>query len=75
MAGAGAIEILGVSAAEVERIVVLCRKYADVPMDLADASLVALCERLDTRRIATCDAGFQVYRLHRNRTFQNIFVP
>lgn len=70
----GAVEILGITAAEVERISVLCRKYIDVPMDLADASLVALCERLDTRRIATCDADFQVYRLNRNRTFQNTFT-
>lgn len=70
----GAIEIIGVNATEIERIIALCRKYLDVPMDLADASLVALCERLDTRRIATCDDDFQVYRLRRNLTFQNAFI-
>ena len=48
----------------------LIEKYADVPMDYADATLVALAEELDTDLIFTTDGDFQVYRARRNRPFR-----
>ncbi len=45
----------------------LIEKYADVPMDYADATLVALAEELDTDLIFTTDGDFQIYRMRRNR--------
>ena len=45
-------------------------KYADRPMDLGDASLVALAEERDERRIFTFDADFLVYRLGGRRAFE-----
>ncbi len=46
-------------------------KYQDVPMDFADATLVALGEELGTNRVFTLDRrGFSVYRLHGRRAFQ-----
>jgi predicted nucleic acid-binding protein len=52
-------DILGL----VERIGDLIAKYHDVPMDFADATLVAVAEqeRLDT--IYTLDDDFQIYRV------------
>jgi predicted nucleic acid-binding protein len=47
----------------------LMEKYQDVPMDLADATLVALAETLGERRIFTLDADFTVYRLHGRTPF------
>jgi hypothetical protein len=44
-------------------------KYQDLPMDLADASLVALAESLDLRRVCTLDAHFTVYRLASKKAF------
>ena len=52
----------------------LLKKYADVPMDLADACLVHLATELKTGRILTLDSDFQVYRWGRNRPFENL-VP
>lgn len=41
----------------------LMEKYADVPMDFADATLVALAEETGVRRVFTLDRrGFLVYR-------------
>jgi predicted nucleic acid-binding protein len=40
----------------------LMEQYQDLPMDLADATLVALAERMDTRRVFTLDSDFRVYR-------------
>ena len=53
------------------RIRALMEKYQDLPMDLADASLVALAEMRGLREVFTLDhADFQVYRLHRRQTFR-----
>lgn len=45
------------------RIRALMSQYADTPMDLADASLVAIAESLGVRRVFTLDDDFYVYRL------------
>ena len=45
------------------------KRYARVPMDLADACLVALAESLGTGRILTLDGDFHIYRWRRNRRF------
>lgn len=46
----------------------LMAKYADLPMDYADATLVVLAERLETSRVFTLDRkDFAVYRVRRRR--------
>lgn len=40
----------------------LMRKYKDVPMDFADATLVALCSEDPRVRVATFDRDFLAYR-------------
>jgi predicted nucleic acid-binding protein len=50
----------------------LMAKYADRPMDLADATLVALAEERDDNRIFTLDADFHVYRFKGRRRFDVI---
>lgn len=45
-------------------------RYADVPMDFADATLVALAEEFGVGQIFTLDRrGFTTYRWKRNRRF------
>jgi uncharacterized protein len=49
----------------------LMAKYRDLPMDLADATLVAVAERLACRRIFTLDRkDFQIYRPKGLKTFE-----
>jgi uncharacterized protein len=52
------------------RMAELMEKYQDTPMDLADASLVALAEKLETTQIFTLDSDFFVYRTSRGEAFQ-----
>lgn len=59
-------------AREWERLRVLMRKYRDIPMDLADASLVVAAELLGTRRIFTLDRHFHAYRIRDRQTFEVI---
>ena len=46
MTQAGAVEILSLGTDDVARMRELMRKYRDLPMDLADASLIAAAEAL-----------------------------
>lgn len=46
----------------------LMERYQDVPMDLADASLVALAEAQSHRLIFTLDGHFRAYRLRSGRS-------
>jgi uncharacterized protein len=57
------------SAAEVTRMQQLMTQYQDLPMDLADASLVAAAEALNRTRIFTLDDDFKIYRLQDGRAF------
>ncbi len=49
--------------ADVDRMALLMHQYRDTPMDLADASLVAVADSLRLQRIFTLDRDFYVYRL------------
>lgn len=58
------------SPASLLRCKALIEKYADVPMDFADATLVTLADETHIGRIFTLDRrGFGVYRYRRDRTF------
>ena len=55
-----------------QRSAALMQRHADRPMDLADATLVALAEERGLSRVFTLDADFHVYRLHGRRRFDVI---
>ena len=56
----------------VERGARLMDQYAGRPMDLADATLVALAEARGDRTIFTLDADFQIYRYKGRQRFATI---
>lgn len=58
---------------DIPRIVEVMTKYRDLPADFADASLVALAERVDVRDVATIDSDFSIYRTKDKRRFTNVF--
>ena len=47
-----------------ERVLKLMEKYADVPMSLADACLVRMTETLADPNLLTTDTDFRIYRRH-----------
>jgi len=49
---------------DVESVLKLLKKYADVPMSLADACLVRMTETLPDPVILTTDSDFRIYRRH-----------
>jgi predicted nucleic acid-binding protein len=65
----GDLCILEAGASAVDRMERLMSKYRDVPMDLADASLIAAAEERGLTTIFTLDQDFRVYRLLGRRPF------
>lgn len=57
------LQLLDPTAIETERMAALRAQYRNVPMDLADASLVAIAESRNFRRLFTVDSDFFIYRL------------
>jgi uncharacterized protein len=64
--------IADLSATAVERSSRLMDKNADLPMDLADATLVALAEEEGYRTVFTLDSDFGVYRIRGRVPFRTI---
>jgi len=57
------------------RMVYLMRRYSNLPMDLADASLVLLAEQLGEGRILSTDRRyFSGYRWKNTHPFTNLLL-
>lgn len=65
----GAIEIVDIKASDFAEIHRGMTKYADTPMDFADATLVFVANKLKISSIVTIDADFRIYRLAGNTKF------
>lgn len=58
---------------DLPRIMELMEQYRDAPMDFADASLIAVAERLGISRVLTIDHHFYGYRLANGNPFDILF--
>ncbi len=66
----GGIEILSLDDMQQVRCRQLMEKYADLPMDLADGTLVVLAESKRVKKVFTLDhRDFQVYRPKHTKRF------
>ena len=59
----GRLMLLELTQAEADRMDALMVQYTNVPMDLADASLIAVAESRGHGRLFTIDSDFYIYRL------------
>lgn len=59
----GTLVLLELTDAEANRMDFLMAEYQNVPMDAADASLVAVAQSRNLRRLFTLDSDFYIYRL------------
>jgi len=71
----GAFQVFDLRHGHVARLQHLMAQYADLPMDLADASLVILAEHLGHGRILSTDQrDFRSYRWKNRRPFENLLA-
>lgn len=74
-AARGAFELFELTAGHLPRVHALMQQYEQLPMDLADASLVLLAEELDSGRILSTDQrDFGAYRFKNRKPFQNLLA-
>jgi predicted nucleic acid-binding protein len=67
----GAVSVLSIDDSDLPALEILMRRYADHPMDLADATLVHLAHRESLTTVFTIDHGdFEAYRIGGRRRFR-----
>ena len=67
------IRVFSLQQEHLAELTVLMQRYADLPMDMADASLVFLAEQQsDGRIISTDERDFHTYRWKNHHPFQNL---
>jgi predicted nucleic acid-binding protein len=60
---------------DMPRLLELTEKYADLPMDFADATLVITAEKTSIREIISLDRDFDIYRLPGKERIRNVYKP
>ena len=69
-------DLYNLSVENISRIKFLMEKYRDLPMDLADASLVIAAEELGEGSILSTDRrDFKTYRWKNHKPFKNLLFP
>ncbi len=68
----GGIEIFNIEKTDIERMITLTKKYADLPMDLADCSLIILAEKMAITEIISIDSDYDVYRTLKREPLTNL---
>jgi len=58
---------------DIARIIELTKKYKDIPMDFADATLMLAAEQRGIKEIISLDSDFYIYRLPGKVMIKNIF--
>jgi uncharacterized protein len=72
----GVVQTLNLETKHLPRVLDLLEKYRDLPMDLADASLVIAAEELGSGRILSTDQrDFRTYRWKNRKPFTNLLLP
>jgi len=70
----GAVHIANLEETHIKRIIELWEKYSDVPMDLADASLLVASEIIGIKNIITIDSDYHIYRTKDRQALNNLLV-
>lgn len=68
------VEVARPDTGDLPAILSLSRKYADRPMDFADASLVVLAMRTGTDAIVSLDRDFEIDRRAHRKFFKNLLA-
>ncbi len=70
----GAIALPEITRDELGDLIDMMRTYTNVPMDLADATLIYLAHREKIEEIISIDSDFSIYRTLKKRFVRNILT-
>ncbi|MDN5874260.1 MAG: hypothetical protein L0H29_07770 [Sinobacteraceae bacterium] len=68
----GAVKLALIEQTEIYAIRRMMHKYTDVPMNLADASLLYLAEREGIKNVVSIDSDFSIYRTRKKQPLTNL---
>ncbi len=68
----GGIEVYDISQTEISSIRIMMEKYIDVPMDLADATLMYIANKENIKNIVSIDSDFDIYRTLKKQSLNNL---
>ena len=71
----GGLDVRHLNVDHVRSMLSYTQKYHDLPMDLADASLVALSIETGITDIVSIDSDFEICRLPNRSTLRNLLSP
>ena len=70
-----AVTIINLENIHLGRIIQLSKKYSDVPMDLADSSLIAIAELRNITDIITIYSDYYIYKTKNKKSLNNLLLP
>jgi predicted nucleic acid-binding protein len=68
----GGVKIYEISQEELSNIRVMMQKYSDLPMDLADATLMYIANKENIKNIVSIDSDFDIYRTLKKQNLNNL---
>jgi predicted nucleic acid-binding protein len=68
----GGVEVYAIDQKEIVTIRMMMEKYLDVPMDLADASLMYIANKESITNIVSIDSDFDIYRTLKKQSLANL---
>jgi uncharacterized protein len=71
----GGMEMDQPQAESLGEVLHICQRFADLPLDLADASIAEAAARLRIRDILSIDSDFHVYRDRQGRALNHLLRP
>ena len=68
----GAVNIYEIYQNDILHIIDMMEKYTDIPMDLADATLMYIANKEDIKDIISIDSDFDIYRTLKRGSLRNL---
>ena len=68
----GGIQLYDIPQYELKNIRVMMEKYLDIPMDLADATLMYIASKENIKNIVSIDSDFDIYRTLKKQSLNNL---
>jgi len=70
----GGVQLVPLADNHINSIISYTEKFSDVPMNLADTSLMVASEIIQTNKIVSIDSDFYMYKNFRNQYLVNVFL-
>jgi hypothetical protein len=68
----GAVEVYDIKQDDLATIIEMMTKYTNVPMDLADATLMYVAHKENIKKIVSIDSDFDIYRTLKSGFLENV---